>query len=105
MKLLEKGVYKVFAGLVLVSMIGALVAEPVVLGDLGAYYLTKDVLTHKYDAKTLIDDGGRIALGYDALTGGLSIIEGAGAYESALLITGACLGGAAVAAIGAAVIF
>ncbi|NPA62331.1 MAG: hypothetical protein GXN95_02120 [Methanococci archaeon] len=35
MKFLERGVYKIFAGLVLVSMIGALVAEPVVVGDLG----------------------------------------------------------------------
>ena len=37
MKFLEKGVYKIFGAIVLVSMVEALVAEPVALGDCGAY--------------------------------------------------------------------
>ncbi|ADC70049.1 hypothetical protein MFS40622_1373 [Methanocaldococcus sp. FS406-22] len=37
MKFLEKGVYKIFGAIVLVSMVGALVAEPVALGDVGWY--------------------------------------------------------------------
>jgi len=61
---LEKGVYKVFAGLVLVSMIGALVAEPVALGDLGAVYYYK----HHNDQNGYIDDGKEYAdTGYHAL--------------------------------------
>ena len=38
MKFLEKGIYKIFEAVVLVSMIGALVAEPVALGDVGGLY-------------------------------------------------------------------
>ncbi len=42
MKFLEKGVYKIFGAMVLVSMVGALIAEPVALGDIG-YYAGKEL--------------------------------------------------------------
>ncbi|MEO2117495.1 MAG: hypothetical protein ABGW92_03715 [Methanocaldococcus sp.] len=32
------GVYKIFGAVVLVSMVGALVAEPIAMGDAGLYY-------------------------------------------------------------------
>ncbi|GEM_PF-3740938 len=40
MKFLEKGIYKIFEAVVLVSMIGALVAEPAALGDVGGIVLS-----------------------------------------------------------------
>jgi len=42
MKFLEKGVYKIFGAILLVSMIGALVAEPIAVGDVG-YYVGKAI--------------------------------------------------------------
>jgi len=36
MKFLEKGIYKIFGAVILVSMIGALVAEPIAMGDIAA---------------------------------------------------------------------
>ena len=41
MKFLEKGVYKIFGAILLVSMVGALVAEPVAMGNVGAVYYYK----------------------------------------------------------------
>ncbi|ACX72195.1 hypothetical protein Metvu_0328 [Methanocaldococcus vulcanius M7] len=52
MKFLEKGVYKIFGAVVLVSMIGALVAESVAVGDLGAAYYYK-----YHDDKGYLEDG------------------------------------------------
>jgi len=105
MKLLEKGVYKVFAGLVLISMIGALVAEPVVLGDISAYYLYKHLKEKKYDAAvedastlrdyTVGDDYG-IAKGIEILS---DVAEDA-VIEDGLLAAGVATGGAVLIGIG-----
>ncbi|WP_456374642.1 hypothetical protein [Methanocaldococcus sp.] len=52
MNILKGSVLKVFGAVVLVSMIGALVAEPVVLGDIGVAYYLKYHNDYGY-----IDDG------------------------------------------------
>jgi len=50
MKFLEKGIYKIFGAIVLVSMISALVAEPMIVGDIG-YYIGKKL---GYEAGTYV---------------------------------------------------
>ncbi|WP_457613079.1 hypothetical protein [Methanocaldococcus sp.] len=102
MKLLEKGVYKVFAGLVLVSMIGALVAEPVVLGDVGLYY-EYEHLKEGHTTQAILDDGVVHVIGSARTIGygisRLALVASAG-EEAGLLAAGVATGGTALIAIG-----
>ena len=100
MKFLEKGVYKIFGAIVLVSMIGALVAEPMALGDISAYYLYEHSKNGDYynagqDAITLYGAGKTIAEG----AGYLALVSETGA-EAGLLAAGVATGGVALIAIG-----
>ncbi|MCQ6253352.1 MAG: hypothetical protein HZY31_00080 [Methanocaldococcus sp.] len=65
MNILKGNVLKVFGAVVLVSMIGALVAEPVALGDIGQVYMAwnidKEYGQRLCNAGQLIFDVGTIA--------------------------------------------
>ncbi|WP_456374058.1 hypothetical protein [Methanocaldococcus sp.] len=79
-------------------MIGALVAEPVALGDIGAYYYYK----HSKEGGASVDDINAIMRGTgNILRGGLFLLEVSemGA-EAGLLAAGVATGGVALIAIG-----
>jgi len=102
MRFLEKGVYKIFGAVVLVSMIGALVAEPMAVGDIGAalYYAL-----HKENGKGLMGAGEDTAkVGGYSVAGGAALMEVAEegsimyAVGAGLCVVGASLLGVGVAA-------
>ncbi|NPA62329.1 MAG: hypothetical protein GXN95_02110 [Methanococci archaeon] len=101
MKFLERGVYKVFAGLVLVSMIGALVAEPVALGDIAAYYLYEHSKNGEYSSA--VQDGLQLyncyRWGIDG-AGFLSRVAAEAVVEDGLLAAGVATGGVGLIALG-----
>ncbi|WP_198002863.1 hypothetical protein [Methanocaldococcus infernus] len=84
----------------MLCMIGALVAEPVALGDISAYYLYKHSKNGDYynagqDAVVLYGAGETIAKG----VGYLALVSETGA-EAGLLAAGVATGGVALIAIG-----
>ncbi|ACX72192.1 hypothetical protein Metvu_0325 [Methanocaldococcus vulcanius M7] len=103
MKFLEKGVYKVFAGLVLVSMIGALVAEPVAVGDVGA---TMYYILHNKEGHQIFNDGvSATEAGGAAVTAGGILMEVAEEGSIMYMVgAGLCIAGAPVVALGLAAI-
>jgi hypothetical protein len=91
---------KGFAAMAILCMVGAVLAEPVALGDISAYYLyehskNRDYYNAGQDAITLYGAGKTIAEG----AGYLALVSETGA-EAGLLAAGVATGGVALIAIG-----
>ncbi len=101
MNIFKSNILKGFAALIILGMVGALVAEPVALGNLGIVYAIKS--WHEGNVKGSTIGEGLMDIGSAAVTDGVAIWLSAEEASTVLLAAGIATGGVALAAVGTTV--